>query len=439
MNTEKTISLETLNVSDLPELLGFEQKQKDLVAENPYVEITDNKTYEIACKSRTALLKGRTELEKQDKLIASKLTSFRKEVGLKTKELIDITLPSEEKQQAEVKRFEGIKQAEKELADRLEQERVERIQNTISKIENDCLEIIQKMTFETILPSSSEIALSLECDLDFEEYDLLFDQVKDRVSKSLMSKTNDITERERQRKENEAMKQEIFQVRVNRLKEVGFNLSDGVFSSIETSNKFSEIDVLNCNASLFEDVLLSAKTSIERVKQEKLDAELLEQKNQQFEIRKNRLAEIGVVSIGSKMFANSNNDVGMNEILIFEASILEFEKILVDAKESISIGNEQRELSEKQRLESEELELKNKEEAKKKADAEKKKADAENKARVKRLAKDKAIYNKILNEQLSKFPIVFDSDQDEIKEFSIEASNEVQNMLNYLLTKLNEL
>ena len=59
------LQLSDLKVNNLPELQGWKEKQEKLVSENPFVEITDNKTYEVACKRRTALLKGRTELEKQ--------------------------------------------------------------------------------------------------------------------------------------------------------------------------------------------------------------------------------------------------------------------------------------------------------------------------------------------------------------------------------------
>ena len=107
---EKGLQLSDLKVSNLPELQGWKEKQEVLVKDNPYVEITDNKTYEVACKSRTALLKGRTELEKQDKLVASKLSTFRKDVKTETDNLIAITLPFEEKQQIEVKRYEEIKE-----------------------------------------------------------------------------------------------------------------------------------------------------------------------------------------------------------------------------------------------------------------------------------------------------------------------------------------
>jgi hypothetical protein len=54
-------------------------------------------------------------------------------------------------------------------------------------------------------------------------------------------------------------------------------------------------------------------------------------------------------------------------------------------------------------------------------------------------AKDKAVYKQVLNDQLGRFPIVFDSDQQEVKNFSIEASNRVTDLLNQLLTELENL
>ena len=118
--TAEVSIIEKLDANNLPEFNGWIEKQKTLVKDNPFILITDNKTYELACKSRTNLLKGRTELEKQETAIASKVMSFRKQVGFKTKELIEITLPNEEAQQFEVKRWEGIKEAEKAEKERKE-------------------------------------------------------------------------------------------------------------------------------------------------------------------------------------------------------------------------------------------------------------------------------------------------------------------------------
>ncbi|QCW21751.1 hypothetical protein [Flavobacterium phage V186] len=56
-----------------------------------------------------------------------------------------------------------------------------------------------------------------------------------------------------------------------------------------------------------------------------------------------------------------------------------------------------------------------------------------------RLAKDKAIYKKVLNDTLGSFPIVFDADQVEIREFSELASNRVEELKNKLLTELENL
>ncbi|MEX5523379.1 hypothetical protein, partial [Bacillus cereus] len=72
--------------------------------------------------------------------------------------------------------------------------------------------------------SAESIEQSLNAEYEFEEYDLLLDQVKGRVTKLLLDKTNDITTRENQRLENEAMKQEIFESRVIRLKELEPNI-----------------------------------------------------------------------------------------------------------------------------------------------------------------------------------------------------------------------
>lgn len=59
--------------------------------------------------------------------------------------------------------------------------------------------------------------------------------------------------------------------------------------------------------------------------------------------------------------------------------------------------------------------------------------------RKNRLSKDKDIYNRILGETLGHFPIVFDSNQEEIKQFSIEASNRVSDLYKELLTELENL
>jgi len=210
MKTEETtnvLSLDTLKASNLPELQGWKDKQTQLVEENPYIEIVDNKTYEIAKQRRTSLLKGRTSLEAQDKLIASKLTSFRKDVKIVTDELILITLPHEEKQQAEVKRFEEIKENERLERERLENERIQKIKTQINEMESNFYDAISKLSVDS-LNKLGLIDVLFEIKFDAEEFDILFVQAQNRMKIAYDNKVSELKEKENQRIENERLARE---------------------------------------------------------------------------------------------------------------------------------------------------------------------------------------------------------------------------------------
>ena len=388
--SEEILNLENLNANKLPELLGFEQKQNELVEQCPYVEITDNASYEVAKKHRTALLKGRTTLEAQDKLIASKLTNFRKEVKTITDNLISITLPHENKQQEEVKRYEQIKENERIEKERLENLRIETIKNKISELESNSYILINSWTAEVLKNSDCSVFAGMETDFDFEEYDLLYEQAKQRVQEHCEMKINSLREKENQRIENERLQKEKLE-------------SDAKLKAIEE------------------------QLEKERFERESKDRE---EKEKVFEIRQTRLGEIGLIYSDEHdtYFIDKDCEFILLSYDIFNTDALGFEEIISEAKNAIV------EFKVKQSIE-------NKEKAsREKAEIEaKKKAEQENKARVKRLAKDKGIYEKILNENLSCFPIVFDSDQQELKEFSIEASKRVYDLLKELLTELENL
>jgi len=88
-------ALSTIKASALIDVSSWKENQLKLVAENKFFEIVDNKTYEAGKKHRTNVVKGRTELQNQEKLVVSKFTAIRKEVGTETATLVDITLPLE--------------------------------------------------------------------------------------------------------------------------------------------------------------------------------------------------------------------------------------------------------------------------------------------------------------------------------------------------------
>ncbi|WP_185145391.1 hypothetical protein [Apibacter muscae] len=112
--------------SSVNKLEGYREKQLKVLEQNPFIEITDNKTYEEAKKARTNLVSARTEIEKVDKGIASILNNFRKGISDIKTNLISITKPAEDLQQEEVKRWEEIKEQEKLKKARIEEERKEK-------------------------------------------------------------------------------------------------------------------------------------------------------------------------------------------------------------------------------------------------------------------------------------------------------------------------
>lgn len=207
--TEQLITLEELEVSMLPELQGWKEKQQLIVNENHFIAITDNKSFEEAKKSRTILVSARTTIEKQEKLIASKLKDVRTKVSEATKELIDITLPSEEKQQEEVKRFEAIKETERLEKERKDQERKDLILSKIDAIYLAEKSKVDTLTFENIVDMKLDFELNLfQNDEDFEEFDLQFASKVQLLKQQLEDKIKSLTEKENQRVEAEKLAKE---------------------------------------------------------------------------------------------------------------------------------------------------------------------------------------------------------------------------------------
>jgi colicin import membrane protein len=362
---EKGLRLDDLKVSSLPELQGWKEKQEQLVIDNPFVEIIDNKSYEIACKSRTSLLKGRTELEKQDKLIASKLTAFRKDVKAETESLIAITLPSEEKQQEEVKRYENVKAVAKAEEERIERERIENIEKKISDFESDSYKIIQETNIGNVEEHKTMLDAFVNDEFDYEEYEIMFEQARIRVQSYWDNKYNEVQEKEQQRLENERLKEQ----------------------NLEIERKVKELQ--------------------DRLDSEQRERKLkeLQQKDEQFEIRKNRLDEIGFKYYEWEGFVCDEFDIKIDSASIYDANISNLEKLLSNAKKLVADAKEQKEIAEQKIKEAQELELllKEKAEKQKEIDLELSKKDAErlkkeNAERVKQLAKDKVLLEEYIDD-----------------------------------------
>lgn len=393
-NTETTnvVSLDTLNANNLPELQGWKDKQLKLVEENPYIDIEDNKTYEVAKQRRTALLKGRTSLEAQDKLIASKLTNFRKQVSSVTAELIEISKPHEEKQQEEVKRYEAVKEAEKAEKERLERERIEAIKNKISELENQSIQTVNSLGEEALEYFIVSKFKGMDTDFDFEEFDILYQQARTRVQEHCENKIKSLHEKKNQRLENERLAREKAE-------------ADAKLKAIQDQQ---------------------VKERLEREEKERKEKEIV------FEVRKNRLIEIGFrFNEELQKFFYDDKFITISKLksTIFNTDVIDFENVLNDFKNSIQDAEEKHKKEQQDKEDREKAEI----EAKKKA-------DKENKAREKRLANDKKHYKLILLGAIDSFPNSFElAENKEVKEFSINASNRVTYLFNELLTELKEL
>ena len=429
------LQLEDLKVSNLPELQGWKEKQQKLVEENPYVEIVDNKSYEVACKSRTALLKGRTELEKQDKLIASKLTSFRKEVKQETDNLIAITLPYEEKQQSEVKRFEEIKAAEKAEEKRIEQLRVDTIKSKINNFETASYGVIQDTTIENVDLHKSMLDAFANADFDYEEFDIIFEQAKARIQTSWDLKCADIQEKESQRVENERLQKEAEQARIvselqaSRLNELTPYIAYGEPMDLANLHSIDEsvwIEVIASKKALFE-----AEQKKQQEAQEKIEAD----KKNVFEIYRSRLKEIGFKELFRDNQLSDLDFVFTHEEIfrsysaesVFDCSQIDFENILLEAKKRIEENKAKKAKAEEQRIADEKLAKEDAERLKKK-----------NKAREKRLAFDKENISLILSYTDLYFKGV-ETENIEILDFIKSSEEKIKALKIELLTDLNNL
>lgn len=208
MKAQTVVDLETINVESLPELIGWKEKQEELVKENPFIEIVDNTTFTEAKKRRTALVKGRTTIQAQDKLIASKLKDFRQKVADVSQNLILITLEHEEKQQAEVKRYEDLKEQERLEKERLEKERKEKIKAKIEVVFEEWKTKISNFSFDEINEMNIVEKLS---DIDTSEFEDFVDDFnsKTRVLTDLFNERKDFLKlKEEQRIENERLAEE---------------------------------------------------------------------------------------------------------------------------------------------------------------------------------------------------------------------------------------
>lgn len=214
MKKEKTevsvIDLDQIDVNKLPELANFKERGQQLVKECVFVEIKDNASYELAKKNRTALRTFRTDVEKSDKAIKSKLNNFKNRVGEVSASLIAITEPSEKSQQAEVDRYEQIKENERLEKLRLEQERVDNIKNRIGEFRQYWEDKFSTLTFDGIesLKTNFKAVLNQHNRSIYQEFEVLFEDSVVYLNNLLEARIKTLTEQEEIRLEQVRLAEE---------------------------------------------------------------------------------------------------------------------------------------------------------------------------------------------------------------------------------------
>ncbi len=285
MESKHLISIDSLDANLLSELQGWKAKQEVLVSLNPFVSITDSKSYEDAKKHRTALVTGRTDVEKQEKLITSKLKSFRDRVSEASQQLILITLPFETRQQNEVRRYEEIKLQEKAEKERLEKERKDKIKTKINDLFTHWKDKVELSTFHTFDSEKKLIQEEFE-NYDtsvFEEFELEFAEKKQLIENLFAEKWKNLELIENQRKEAEKLKLERAEFE---RKQVEIN-AENKRKADELAKKQIEINAENQRK---EDELAKQQAEINAENQRKEDA--LAKQQAELEVEKNRLEKI---------------------------------------------------------------------------------------------------------------------------------------------------
>lgn len=471
-------------------LVELKEKHEARATELVALEVLSPSELKELNNIRAELREPRYLVQNIEKNNISVFEAYKKTDKANLKKLIDINKELEDKVDVKIKAEEQRKKDEKELAAQAEENRINTIKERIDTFETDSYKIIQATTFDDVELNKTMLDALANTDFDFEEYDILFEQAKARVQVSWDSKCTDVKQREEQRLENDRMKQEIFDVRVSRLTEIGFKYNAGSLEHDITEIILHPRIILSMSSSDFEDCLLDMKTEINRAEVDKNNSLEKQQKDEQFEVRKTRFGEIGfgITQNEHFFFCRDFSNISVSVDSVYNASVTEFEQILSKAKQDVVDAEAEKEaVAKNERFESRKLSFENagvvineetqiffpksnlyltlnalydevgddrfnellnefvecEKEAKEKAEKEaKKKADSENKARVKRLAKDKeSIQNALtLIKETVIGEIVFRKyDNEETESFRAKLEVDFDKFIDDCSTQLNDL
>lgn len=307
--TEQTTP-QVLEMSSVIDVKEWEEKQKKVLLENPYVEINDKDSYSEAKKARTNLVKARTSLSGQEKILVKKINEFKSHVKEETFKLIEITKSAEEKQQEEVKRWENHLEEEKEKEKKKEEERKNRIYQKLEVFKNSlntCIESIDIDNHEQQINEFDKI-IEIGENYEYEEFFIDFDETVTEKRIELKEKIKQVIEDEENRKK--ILKANVFGQKLEQ--EHGFKFS----SETKTYSKGVH------NISYDSLMLLSEGqylTRVEEINQDLKAKEELAKKN--LEMQKKQEEERKILAQQNEMIAYLSKEMkGIEELQVNDLS-----------------------------------------------------------------------------------------------------------------------
>ena len=218
------IKIETLKPESLVAIKERQLELKQLVKENSFIECTQE-NYEEAKKRRTALRKGRTNVQSEVKMICSKLAGVSRGVKDAGDGLILIVQKAEDKQQHSVADFEGEKERIRQEKIRQEQERKDKLKEEITSWIGGMNDRIgQAQTSKDLEKLKEEILLVYVSEEAQQEFSNDITWAKTQLELKFNNRVAQIeleeqrVEQEKLRKEKEALEKKVEQERLEREK-----------------------------------------------------------------------------------------------------------------------------------------------------------------------------------------------------------------------------
>lgn len=337
-SNEKKLDIIQFDFKQLPAYAGAEDRQRQIVKENPFLPVENNNDFAEAKKRRMALRKGRYDLQEGERIITKHLNEFKKDVKDTTLKLIEITKVHEEKQDEEIKRYEEEKQAEKERKEQQEKERINKIRENISAYRTRISGNIKSMTLKSSEEVKQELDnVQLECEEFQQDFDHIreslyeqFNEKKETLDKAeILRRKEEELEQQKQKEEDERKERERAESekinRQNKLIELGLRFDGAQFIYKDVNFHWSE--VIAMTGPQFAKQLAGAEARMEEIRKEEkaeeekranelkqLEEERKAMKAERESMRKSQLLSIGLTEDKKGNFCYGEKELGSIEL-----------------------------------------------------------------------------------------------------------------------------